>query len=497
VEMLSWLFPEAEGVGRGVNGFNQWKKQRLLVMSVWSGNLTFFLRLLLDWGSQPLPRAMWRALYFVSDREKRITLEEALISYLDQRGLDAVEVPLWALVQLGRMRPSQEQAQSASGAQDVAVAMHMDAYEKVEAVLSVQDGWDSVPVSQEVLTAIRHCRDNAAREHFEALLELRLLKSNLTRRRQRAITNELLWELRVALVERRSPNLTLAAELLFTGANPQLREAFDDVGDDDDGDEAGPWVPRGGRFEIADSIPRTTLQLLALNRWAKPDDVKLAIAKAVEFKADPSHGAHGTPLTLAVRSRHAAAVFALLDAGAKLDRQALCALRNVSNSQLRQQLEDRFIACFVAGGCSLTVKDVGLWAAIQCGFLQVATRELQELGRHEIDASVFMALRRCRNAECRKEVEAMLLKHLGNTKFMLQQLQHQAATCELFLELREALADERDPDEALVAELLDLGADPKADPETMRDTFGWSDENSLEEDSTSHSQSESDSEPWS
>ncbi|OLP88409.1 hypothetical protein AK812_SmicGene30276 [Symbiodinium microadriaticum] len=151
-----------------------------------------------------------------------------------------------------------------------------------------------------------------------------------------------------------------------------------------------------------DDAPRNSLDLLALNRFADPQKLQVAIKKACEYKADPKQYSSYEPR---VRLRwlsgaampfghegfmEVAAVHALLDVGAPVDRQALSALQLIS---------DR--------GCRQVIEDVALWVLVQS----------------------------------------------GNVK---------AATAELAMELREALIDQRGPDEETVSELVNLGANVQA-----------------------------------
>merc|ERR1712129_201379 len=107
-------------------------------------------------------------------------------------------------------------------------------------------------------------------------------------------------------------------------------------------------------------------------------------------------------------------------------------------------------------GGLLTLQDVGLWAAVQCGFKGVAAKAIEDGA--QVDSSVFMALRCCRLEDCRRSLEAALRNRLGPAEF--EDLRAKASSCELALELREALLNQRDPDGTLVDELLALGANP-------------------------------------
>lgn len=246
--------------------------------------------------------------------------------------------------------------------------------------------------------------------------------------------------------------MALAAELLCLGADPGARER-DPHGSDNEDDD--PWT---SRLYSDDGSLRTTLELLALNHYAEPEAVSSAVARAVALKADPNHGRFGEkPLLLAVRSQHVAAAKALLQGGAQITRQVLVALRSVSCERKRHDLEDSFLKqrC-QTGGVNLTLQDVGLWAAVQCGFKGVAVKAIEDGA--QVDTGVFVALRRCRLEDSRRTVEIALRNRMGPAEF--EDLRAEAATCELAVELREALLNQRDPDATLVDKLLALGANP-------------------------------------
>eukprot|EP00931_Biecheleriopsis_adriatica_P102702 TRINITY_DN77640_c0_g1_i1.p1 TRINITY_DN77640_c0_g1~~TRINITY_DN77640_c0_g1_i1.p1 ORF type:complete len:1431 (+),score=314.82 TRINITY_DN77640_c0_g1_i1:83-4375(+) len=487
-EMLSWVFPVESGGSTSSraapSSLREWRKQRLLAISIWSGNAVMAKHLLADWGKGSLRSPIWRALICAKQCPE---LEDALREFIAARGLDAVEVPLWALLQLAKLSAAEEDQD------DIACAMYREARGKLEAALLVEDGAvkDSSSLPAEVFIALRRCRDETARASFEELLMTSKLGSSALKRRcLRAATRELLGELRRALCERRSPNLALAAQLLHDGANPRAREVDDDGSD---GEEPS-WVPF--HHPAHDGLPRTTLELLAMNRHARPEDIKLAIAKAVEWKADPSRGTSeyhlSRPLTLAVRARHAAAVTALLEAGAPIDRQALASLRHVSDAKLRHEMEDQFMERFRAGQNRgpMGLKDVPLWVTVQCGFVKGAAAEIKD---SNADVAVLMGLRRCRDQACQQELRTLLIEQEGESLF--EYLQAQAATLEMVLELREALADEREPNEVLIKELLSLGANPQArtpnldddDEDMTEDGSSWSDEYSSESEGSSGS----------
>ncbi|CAE8733408.1 unnamed protein product [Polarella glacialis] len=472
-DMLSWVLGTEAATPKELelvlNDVSKWRRERLLVIAVGSRNLLMAKKLLAAWSDSPLPSAFWRAFFSVSDSSIRDELEDALREFLAARGLNLVEVPLWALIQLGRASSDKQKDDDVPDVPweeepDISVKMSCDACEKLEALLAVEDELstdDAMPVPFKVFSALRRCRGADARQRFEELLECKLGKSVFLRQRYRAATQELLWELRRALAERRSPDLAFAAQLLRSGANPRAREVTSNQFDDDEsGGEDGPWGPLGARYQSEDGLPRTTLELLALNRFAPPDCVITAIAKAVECKADPNRGPYEKPLTLAVRARHVTAIKALLEAGAQLDRQALSGLQTVSNTEMRHEIEDQFMDIFQRGASSLTMKDVGLWAAVQCGFTTVATREIKDATGQPIDVKVLMALRRCRDDTCKQAVLEALHSRFG--RHLLDHLQAEAATAELLMELKEALMDERDPDKELVLDLLALGADTQA-----------------------------------
>jgi len=312
---------------------------------------------------------------------------------------------------------------------------------------------------------MRRCQDPAAREHCEELLRARLGEGLLKRRWAQTATHELLAELRQALAEKRTPDMALAATLLRLGANPRSHPHHDDDSSDDDDD---PWLPR----DIRDYGSLRTLDLLALNRYSDTEAVTMSIQKAIELRADPNRGRPSErPIVLAVRSRHVAAVRALLNSGAELNKHALIALRQVCLGTLRHELEDMFKEHFLEHqNESMTLQRVGLWAAVQCGFQHVATAAVGDSA--VIDVGMLTALRRCRNTEAKTALDALFRMRLGEPLF--RQVRAEAATNELILELREALRDKRDPDMALVQELLSLGANPQMRGSDFDDSDGGS-----------------------
>jgi len=378
-------------------------------------------------------------------------------------------VPLWALVQLG----SRGAAGAAAGA-DIAVAMHLEACAKLEALLIVErelqptdadskeeEDADTDPstVPQKVFVALRRCGDADARGHFEELLCRRLGEKQFAKKRSEAATKELLAELRKSLAERRTPDVALAAELLRLGADPSTREGSVDGSDEED----DPWASRESGD---DGSLRSALELLALNPHADPAAMAAAVTEVIRLRADPNHGRYGEkPLVLAVRKRNVAAVQALLRGGAELTRQAMVALRRVCGTELRHRLEDCFKEHWRKNK-SMSLQDVGLWAAVQSGFKEVACKAIEDGA--DVGIAVVTALRRCRDADARGVIEASLRQQHGGRWF--EGIRAKAATSELIQELREALADRRDPGEALVAELLALGADPRARPRELDDS---------------------------
>jgi len=232
------------------------------------------------------------------------------------------------------------------------------------------------------------------------------------------------------------------------GANPRLQEA-----EEDSEGELDPWLSHGSD----DGPPRSTLQLLALNKHAQPAVIERAVAAAIEMRADPnSHHQGERPLALAIGARNVAAARALLlQGGAELTKQAVIPLRRVCTIEQRKALEELLLAHWKQ---TLTLQDVGLWAAVQCGFQAVAAKSIAD-NSATIDFHVFIALRRCRAPTAKSMIETALRKNLGNA---YDHMRAEAAGFELNLHLREALEEDMDPDEELVAELLELGADPHA-----------------------------------
>ncbi|CAE7230491.1 unnamed protein product [Symbiodinium natans] len=442
-EMISWIFPSSGGSSSStpLRPLALWKRQRVLAISLWS----------LSEG-EGFDSRVWHALRLMTDTsQQRVAVEDAFREFIDARGLDKVEVPMWALIQLGR-RPDRPPAPGA--ATDIAAKLHEEACLHMEAVLAAEDP-SAVPI--DALAAIHKCLHKPTREAFQEILQSRLRdRIKLQKRSGRAATRVLLWELRRAFCERRTPDLALAAHLLESGARTRPREE-EDMNSDDDEDPAG--HPGGSRYATEyDDAPRNSLDLLALNRFAEPQKLELAIKKAVEFKADPKqNSSYERPLTLAVRCRNVAAVHALLNAGAPVDRQALAALQTVSDRRCRQDMEDRFLSAVTSGGSNLCLKDVAFWVLVQSGNIKAVRKRLKsESSDNAVDAHVMMGLRRCRKKSCTQELHELLVEQWGGPSVSACEVQ--AATAELMLELREALIDQRGPDEETVSELVALGA---------------------------------------
>jgi len=450
-----------------------------------------------------LDSRVWHALRLMTETsQKRKDVEVAFRDFINARGLQKVEVPLWALIQLGRC--SKERAELAEMADflglppppvappeapvpvrcdqipvkapppvrcdrilvkdtapvEIAVKMHEEALQHLQAVLAAEDA-SSVPM--DVLAGIHKCLDKPTREVFQKMLQHRFLHlpdrgGKLQKRSSRAATRLLLWELRRAFCERRTPDLALAAHLLESGARTRPRE--EDTSDEDEEPEGHPG---GARYATDyDDAPRNSLDLLALNRFADPQKLQVAIKKACEYKADPKqYSSYERPLALAVRSRNVAAVHALLDVGAPVDRQALSALQLISDRGCRQVIEDRFLTVVSSGNCSLCMKDVALWVLVQSGNVKALRRRLKsEQSDVTLDATVMMGLRRCRKSLCTQELRELLVERFGASS--VSSSEAQAATAELVIELREALIDQRGPDEETVSELVNLGANVQA-----------------------------------
>jgi len=301
-----------------------------------------------------------------------------------------------------------------------------------------------------VFIALRRCGSAVAREHFESLICASIGSKRFLKKRSKSAARELLAELRSALSERRSPDVGLAAQLLQLGADPCAREC------DEDGDEEDPWVDRDDHI---DGSLRTSLELIALNRHAEAFTTTKAVDELIALRADPNHSASfgEQPLAIALRCCNVPAARALLAHGAEMTPQVLLSLRRVQQASVRKELEDLLRPQFQQKR-AMTLQDVGLWAAVQCGFKDVVRQTLERGTNVHVDTHVFVALRRCRLAAPRQDIEAALRKHLGELHF--GKLRAEAASAELSTELREAIRDGRDPDEALVEELLQLGANP-------------------------------------
>ncbi|CAK0907074.1 unnamed protein product [Prorocentrum cordatum] len=466
------------------------RRGRLLVSAVHSCNAKAAGLLLRSWADGRLPPAAWRALFGVVREAPRRRLEAEFCEFVAARGLDEAEVPLWALIQLGAALERERGASAQDALRDALVS---EACSKIEALLAVADAASSADddenlsppratrsgsIPGDVFAALHRCSGTEARGRFEGLLEKCISGKQIKRRLARAATNELLLELRRALNEKRDPDMQLAEQLMRAGANPRLHEAEEDSSEG----ELDPWLSHGGD----DGPPRSSLQLIALNKHAQPAVIERAVAAAIEMRADPNaHHQGERPLGLAVAARNIAAARALLRGGAELTKQAVIPLRRVCNLEQRKAFEELLMSHWKQ---TLTLQEVGLWAAVQCGFQAVAAKTIAD---HSvaIDFHVFIALRRCRAPTARSMIEDALRKNLGNA---YDHMRAEAAGYELNMHLREAMEEDMDPDEELVAELLEMGADPHARgvepdsdmgsmsdiPETLGDDTGDSDSHS-------------------
>lgn len=467
-EMVDWIMTPAKIPGGSASWSevqSLFKQQRLLKIAMWSCNVRLIRRLLAAWGGRPLHSSAWRALRFMTD-PRRKDVEDMFRLYIAERSLQTVEVPFWAMIQLGRkeMRPEEAQYAPPSLREKVAstvTKMHTEACSTMEAAFGTED---AAAFPLDALAAIHKC-DADTKAVFQNIINATKLSrpvqlhSSVVRRSKRAATRELLWELRRALCEKRTPDMALAARLLDSGATMRPREASSD---DERSDDEEMGRPGGPRFSTDfDDAPRNCLDLLALNRFADPKQLEFAIKKAVEYNADPNHAGYEKPLALAVRGRNLTAVNTLLSLGATVDRQALAALRYISDVRVRHEIEGKFLAAFQRGECSSTLKvlkDVSLWIIVQSGNVKAAKKRLKDQS-DSADAGVLLALRRCRDGD-KKELRRIMVEKFGERS--VAGWSAEAATYELVTELREALIDKRDPDEELVRELVRLGANTQA-----------------------------------
>eukprot|EP00913_Durusdinium_trenchii_P029268 g27435.t1 len=444
---------------------------------------------------------------------------ELLLLFVAQRSLETVEVPLWALIQIGRKSMGADKAKAPPELKQkvasTAAMMHLEACSKLEAAFAAEDRnttqhnsglnpalvlvggtttketlvmkkqvrlmetssslQDPSAFPMDALAAIHKCADPETRSAFQAIVSACKSErrpstlSSLMRRSKRAASQELLWELRRALCEKRTPDMALAARLLESGATMRPREGSEESSDDEEETIAGlgggrtlcyerriTGRPGGPRFSTDfDEMPRNGLDLLALNRFADPKQLDFAINKAVEYQADVNQSGYEKPLTLAVRGRNLAAVNALLHLGATVDKQALSALRTISDRPVREEMEDKFLAAVNRGECSpqlKQLKETRLWILVQSGNVKAAKKRLHEPGGVPVDAGVLLALRRCRDANTKEdgsrsewELRRLLVEKVGERSVTVAE--SQAATYELVTEMREAFLDERDPQE--------------------------------------------------
>mmetsp|Transcript_27145 Transcript_27145/g.49872 ORF Transcript_27145/g.49872 Transcript_27145/m.49872 type:complete len:289 (+) Transcript_27145:153-1019(+) len=211
---------------------------------------------------------------------------------------------------------------------------------------------------------------------------------------------------------------------------------------------------------------RGALELLVSNPAGPEKEREEAVLELCRMRANPNgrttpayQSGCAKPLQLAVRARNIPAVRALLESNASLTTKVLEDFRRVSHAPDRHQLEEIFFTHVQNNHDALKLQeDTGVWAAVQSGCKGVAQKAIEDGA--QIDVHVLIALRRCQQAETRDALEKIITSSMPSAS-EFEALRKQAATKELFQEFSEAVAHHREADEALVRELLDLGADPQ------------------------------------
>mmetsp|Transcript_32207 Transcript_32207/g.73652 ORF Transcript_32207/g.73652 Transcript_32207/m.73652 type:complete len:1313 (+) Transcript_32207:87-4025(+) len=447
------------------------RRERLLVQAIQYQNLNGVAALLRSWRpGAPLPPPVWIAFSLLAEDEVRVQIENQIIAFIEGNGLSESQVPLWALIQLCT-------APEGDGS-EVQKAMFKEAKEQLQAVVGSSGFADE---NVRVFLALLRGRDPEAKVVLNQLIQENL--SSAKKYRTKAANIELLLELRSAWQGRRPPEKQKAMMLLKNGAEATAGREWSQYED--------PWNQNSTGFQ------RGALELLVSNTAGPEKEREDAVLELCRMRANPNgrtssgypSGLCAKPLQLAVRARNIPAVRALLESNANLTTKVLEDFRRVSHAPDRHQLEEIFFTYVQNNHDALKLQeDTGVWAAVQSGCKGVAQKAIEDGA--DIDVHVLIALRRCQQVETREALERVIISSMP-TALEFESLRKQAATKELFQEFSEAVAHRRDADEALVQELLELGADPQvrgvdlSDSDIDEDEQEYDDEYGSEDDHSS------------
>eukprot|EP00929_Paragymnodinium_shiwhaense_P006803 TRINITY_DN110764_c0_g1_i1.p1 TRINITY_DN110764_c0_g1~~TRINITY_DN110764_c0_g1_i1.p1 ORF type:complete len:1400 (-),score=415.85 TRINITY_DN110764_c0_g1_i1:154-4353(-) len=329
-------------------------------------------------------------------------------------------------------------------------------------------------VREDVVIALRRCRgSDESKGRIEELVKEHVGDEDFRKLEVSSATTRLVQELRQALNEERSIDVSTVKHAISLGADANAREDADERGDMDDDDES-------------ESLGLSCLGLVATNAWASAESVESSIEALLAAQADVNAEAEEalTPLVAAVRHRNMPAIGALCRGAAalKFPSDVFDEVKTLSQPSRRRQVEDT-LRPLVQAGSGPGPNALPLWFHVQVGDVARVKSHMELLEQlaakgatsdaEQVDTDVFVALQRSRaSAEERQEMATRFRRHLGDETF--ERHQGGAATRRLLAELREAYDDKREACVELIREALALKADPNAqedDPEGHFNTW--------------------------
>jgi len=231
----------------------------------------------------------------------------------------------------------------------------------------------------------------------------------------------------------------------------------------DDSSEDGTFDDDGSSDDEDLAQAQTALNLIAMNIKASEESTQAAVDTLAAARADVNlavapTGESQSPLLLAVRSRHPAAVTALCEHGAQLSPEVLEETRMVSSDAQRKRIEAA-LAPQAMGNSSMKLP---LWAWVQTGSCAAVDALLRNSAHDDVvGCDVVAALKGGQGGdEDRRQMADLVRAHIGEERF--QELEISAATRGLLLELRQALDDEREIEVPIVKRMVMLRADVNA-----------------------------------
>lgn len=236
----------------------------------------------------------------------------------------------------------------------------------------------------------------------------------------------------------------------------------------DDSSEEGTFSDDGSDEDVSEA--QTMMNLVAMNSRAAEESVTTVVQALVNARADVNQSGveAPVPLLLAVQCRHAAAVAALCEHGARVTPEILEEVKTISHEASRHRIEE-LLRPQVQGDPNMKLP---LWVWVQAGSAPAVEALLRNAAHEEVvGEDVLIALHRTHaDEENRRKMVGLVRERVGETRF--QELESSAATRRLLLELRQAHDEERDADLGLVREALRLGADADAREEGDEDEVG-------------------------